>query len=260
MDYRFTDGSADPAGEADAFATETLVRFAPTAWSYSPPPGAPEPAPAREGPVTFGCFNSPNKITDTTLRLWAQVLGAVPASRLLFKGAALEEPAVQARYRERFLRCGLPVERIDLLGRTPGTAAHLACYGRVDIGLDTFPYHGTTTTCEALWMGVPVVSLAGDRHVSRVGASLLTAAGHPEWIAANASDYVKIAADLASDRVRLAALRGTLRDDLRRGPLLDHAGQGARFGAALRECWRRWCRAQATAGETRVRELVSANS
>jgi len=261
MDYRFTDGIADPAGEADAFATETLVRFAPTAWSYAPPPGAPEPAPApcaAGGPVTFGCFNSPNKLTDTTLRLWARVLAAVPESRLLFKGAALEEPAVQARYRERFVRAGLPADRLDFLGRTPGTAAHLACYGRVDIALDTFPYHGTTTTCEALWMGVPVVSLAGDRHVSRVGASLLTAAGHPEWIAAGADDYVRLAAGLAGDRARLAAIRAGLRDDLRRGPLLDAAGQGARFGAALHDCWRRWCDRR-TAATPPAHDRVSVN-
>lgn len=241
MDYRFTDAIADPPGEADALATETLVRFAPVAWCYSPPPGAPEPAPARTGPVTFGCFNSPNKVTDTTLCLWARVLAAVPDARLLFKGAALEEPARQARYRERFVRCGLPVERIDFLGRTAGTAEHLVCYGRVDVALDTFPYHGTTTTCESLWMGVPVVSLAGDRHVSRVGVSLLTAAGHPEWIAATADDYVRIATELAGDRARLAALRTTLRDDLRRSALLDHPAQAARFAAALRECWRKAC-------------------
>jgi protein O-GlcNAc transferase len=262
MDYRFTDGVADPAGEADAFATETLVRFAPTAWSYAPPPGAPGPAPApcaAGGPVTFGSFNSPSKLTDATLRLWARVLAAVPEARLLFKGAALEEPAQQVRHRERFVRAGLPAERIEFLGRTPGTAEHLACYGRVDIALDTFPYHGTTTTCEALWMGVPVVSLAGDRHVSRVGASLLTAAGHPEWIAGSADDYVRLAAGLAADRGRLAAIRAGLRDDLRRGPLLDAAGQGARFGATLRMCWRRWCEGRTTEAGA-ARGLVFVNS
>jgi predicted O-linked N-acetylglucosamine transferase (SPINDLY family) len=247
MDYRFTDAIADPPGEAEAFATEMLVRFAPVAWCYSPPPAAPEVAPARTGPVTFGCFNSPNKVTDATLRLWARVLAAVPESRLLFKGAALEDPARQARYRARFAACGLPVDRIEFLGRTAGTAEHLACYGRLDVALDTFPYHGTTTTCEALWMGVPVVSLAGDRHVSRVGASLVTAAGHPEWSATTADDYVRIAAELAGDRVRLAALRAGLREDLRRGALLDHPAQAARFADALRECWRRRCAADGAA-------------
>jgi len=244
MDCRFTDAIADPPGEADALATERLVRFAPTAWSYAPPSDAPLPesAPcARGGPVTFGCFNTPAKITDTTLAMWARLLGEVPQARLLFKGAGLDTAPVRARQVERLRRCGVPVDRVDFLSRTAGTAEHLACYGRVDIALDTFPYHGTTTTCEALWMGVPVVTRAGDRHVSRVGASLLNAIGHPEWVATNNDDYVRIAAALASDPARLESLRHTLREDLRASPLLDHAGQAARFGVALRECWQRWC-------------------
>jgi protein O-GlcNAc transferase len=120
-------------------------------------------------------------------------------------------------------------------------ADHLALYSRVDIALDSFPYHGTTTTCEALWMGVPVVSRLGDSHVSRVGASLLGAAGHPEWIARGDEDYIRIAADLASDPVRLAEIRARLRGELERSPLLDHAGQAALFGDALRACWEDWC-------------------
>lgn len=247
MDYRFTDAIVDPIGEADAFATEKLVRFAPTAWCYAPPADspAPGPAPSAQGqPVTFGCFNTPGKLTDATLALWARLLATVPGARLLFKGAGLEEPAGRERALARFVRCGLPADRIDFLGRTKTTVDHLACYGRVDIALDTFPYHGTTTTCEALWMGVPVVSRAGDRHVSRVGASLLTAVGHPEWIAQNENDYIRIASNLAAHPAQLDALRQTLRGQLLNSPLMDHASQSARFAAALRDCWQTWCARQ----------------
>ncbi len=244
MDYRFSDALADPPGEADRFATETLVRFAPTAWTYAPPADAPPTGvpPCTKGrPVTFGCFNNLTKITDGTIELWARVLAAVPDSRLLLKGRGLGDEGVRARYTARFERLGLPAARVDWLERTAGIAEHLGLYHRVDIALDTFRYHGTTTTCEALWMGVPVVTLAGDCHMARVGASLLTAAGRPEWIAADAGSYARIAAGLAADPGRLAGIRGELRECLAKSPLLDHAGQAARFGAALRDCWAAWC-------------------
>jgi predicted O-linked N-acetylglucosamine transferase (SPINDLY family) len=222
MHYRFTDATVDPVGEADALATEKLVRFAPTAWAYQPPP------------VTA-------KVTDATLALWARVLAAVPGSRLLLKGRGFGEEAVRQRYFERFAAAGLPVDRVEFLERTAKTDDHLALYGRVDISLDTFPYHGTTTTCEALWMGVPVVTLMGDRHVARVSGSLLTAIGRGEWVAQTPEDYVRIAAELAADPAKLAAIRAGLRDEVRKSPLGDHAGQSIRFAAALRQCWSTWC-------------------
>jgi protein O-GlcNAc transferase len=128
-----------------------------------------------------------------------------------------------------------------LLERTAETKAHLELYHDVDIALDTFPYHGTTTTCEALWMGVPVVALVGDRHMSRVGASLLTAIGRAEWLAHDADAYVRLASGLAGDPLRLTGIRRGLRAELQASPLLDHVGQAACFGAALRTCWREWC-------------------
>jgi protein O-GlcNAc transferase len=244
MDYRFTDAVADPVGEADRFATERLVRFAPTAWTYAAPPDAPavnvRPS-SPDTPVTFGCFNNLAKLTDAMLAAWAKVLHGVPGSRLWLKGSGLGDRATRAGYLERFARLGLPAERITLLDRTAETASHLAMYHEVDVALDTFPYHGTTTTCEALWMGVPVVTLAGDRHMSRVGASLLTAIGHAEWIAASADDYVRIATDLALDRGRLGAIRAGLRQEITRSPLGDHRAQADLFGAALRSCWKKWC-------------------
>ncbi len=254
MDYRFTDAIADPAPAADAFATETLVRFAPTAWSYEPPEDAPEVAISpcfAKGFVTFGCFNNLAKVTDRMLRLWGRILRAVPEARFCLKGRGFEDAAVRARYEERFVRCGLPPERVDLVERTPGPSEHLALYGGVDIALDTAPYHGTTTTCEALWMGVPVVTLVGEQHMSRVGASLLAAVGHAEWCAADEDAYVRIASELARDHFSLATTRAGLRGEMLASALLDHAGQAARFGAALRRCWEDWCdTAREHAGES----------
>lgn len=251
MDYRFTDGIADPEGEADAFATERLVRFAPTAWTYQAPQGAPacQPPPCTGGaPVTFGCFNHPAKITGQMLGTWAAILARVPGSRLLLKGRGFSQTAARERYLECFSRHGVSADRVHFAERTQGTLEHLAMYHRVDIALDTFPYHGTTTTCEALWMGLPVVSLRGDRHLARVGTSLLSAIGHPEWIASDVDEYVRIAVGLAEDPARLAAHRAGLRGEIAASPLGDHAGQTARFAAALRDCWRAWVESQEAPG------------
>lgn len=248
VDYRFTDALADPEGEADAFATEQLVRFAPTAWTYQPPAEAPAVAPApclANGYVTFGSFNDIAKITDRMLEIWSRILARVAGSRLRLKGRGLEEAPVRAALLERVVRAGIAADRVELLERTSDTESHLAQYHGMDVALDTFPYHGTTTTCEALWMGVPVVSLLGDRHVARVGVSLLTAAGHPGWSTTSAEAYVQAAAMLAADPAALAAVRLGLRDDLKRGPLLDHRAQSVRFAAALRTCWTRWSKRRA---------------
>ncbi len=244
IDYRFTDALADPIGEADAFATEMLVRFAPTAWSYSPPGDAPDVAPLpalNSGVVTFGCFNDLAKITDSALMAWGRVLAAVPGARLRLKGAGLGETATRARMERRMADAGIALERVELLERTPDVRSHLALYHGIDIALDAFPYNGTTTTCEALWMGVPVVTLRGDRHVARVGASLTTAIGRSDWIAEDVDGYVQLAAAWARRLPELAALRAGLRDNMVRSSLLDHAGQAERLGAALRGCWTKWC-------------------
>ena len=235
MDFRFTDAVADPPGDADRWHTETLVRFAPTAWAYAPPPEAPAvaPPPAAAGvPFTFGSFNNIAKLNDPTLRMWREVLEAVPGSRLLLKGLRLEE----APLRDRLAAAGCAPDRVICLPPAASVRDHLDTYARVDVALDPHPYNGTTTTCEALWMGVPVVTLRGDRHAARVGTSLVTAVGHPEWSAASPADYVHLAAGLATDPVRLAGLRAGLRGAMLAGPLLDHAGQAARFGRAIEDC------------------------
>lgn len=246
MDFRLVDAVTDPLHDSDSLHTEKLVRFAPVAWSYLPPSEALEPAnrPCTTGaPVTFGCFNNFAKVTDAALAAWARLLAAVPGSRLRLKATGLGEPAVAGLVRERLVRAGLDPLRVELFERTASVAEHLALYHGIDVALDTFPYHGTTTTCEALWMGVPVVTLAGDRHAARVGASLLKTVGHPEWIAPSWDDYVRIAAELVSQPAALNCAGHKLRDRMRSSPLMDHAGQGARFGAALRDCWVKWCAA-----------------
>ena len=246
MDYRFVDAITDPVGAADRFHTETLVRFAPTAWAYSAPVESPPPSPPpslARGTVTFGSFNNFSKVTDETLGLWGRLLATVPGSRLLLKSTGLSDPGIAAQVQARLQHAGLPAERVELAGFKNTTAEHLAAYARIDIALDTHPYNGTTTTCEALWMGVPVVTMQGDRHAARVGASLLQAVGHPEWIAANQESYLAVATGLASDPARLTALRRTLRQELQHSVLLDHSGQAVRFGTALRACWRQWCAA-----------------
>jgi predicted O-linked N-acetylglucosamine transferase (SPINDLY family) len=245
MDYRFSDAIADPEGGADLWHTEELVRFAPTAWTYEPPADMPETPPlpcADGGPVTFGSFNALSKVTARTLHLWRDVLAAVPNSRLMLKSFGLDFTT----WKSRLAAHGIEPHRVSLLPPTRSVAEHLACYAGIDVALDPFPYQGTTTTCEALWMGRPVVTLCGDRHASRVGASLLTAVGHPEWIASNASFYVHIAAGLARDPGRLGEISRALRGRAAASPLGDHRGQAARFGRALRGCWQARC-ARATA-------------
>ncbi|OAM88609.1 tetratricopeptide repeat protein [Termitidicoccus mucosus] len=240
MDYRLTDAIADPPGDADRRHTEKLVRFSSTAWAYQPPATAPEPVPppaASGRPITFGCFNNPVKFTDRMFAVWAELLAAIPDSRLLIKGRDLQDKDVRRRMLARMEKAGLPSTRIDMLDRTASTRSHLDLYAGIDIALDTFPYHGTTTTCEALWMGRPVVTLAGDRHAARVGCSLLAAIGHSEWIAETPADYVRIAARLASDHETLRQISTGLRDDMRRSALMDHPGQSARFADALAQCW-----------------------
>lgn len=238
MDFRFVDATTDPGADDDARHTEKLIRFSPCAWTYEPPSHAPEPSRVGDERFTFGSFNNLAKLSPFTLRLWSKILQATPDSRLLLKGHGLENGLARSVMTQRIRDAGIELARVHLLGRTPDVGSHLEVYRHVDIALDAFPYHGTTTTCEALWMGVPVITRVGDRHASRVGASLLQAIGHPEWIARDDEKYVAAAIELARNPEARQRLRTQLRADMRGSVLLDHAAQAARFGEALRECWR----------------------
>jgi len=235
--WRVVDSVTDPPG-SEAACTERLLRLDPCFLCYRPPDDAPEPSMPEEGaPITFGSFNNSSKVSPRTARLWSAVLAACPGSRILLKSMTLADPDVRAAVEKRLVDAGIAAERIELVGATASRAEHLALYSRVHVALDTVPYNGTTTTCEALWMGVPVIALSGDRHAARVSESLLRAAGHPEWVAGTEPAYVDLAAGVARDRARLAEARRLLRDQLRGSPLVDAEAYGARFRAALRHAW-----------------------
>lgn len=239
IDYRITDGIADPAGE-DAYYSEMLLRLDGCFLCYQPHPDTPEVAPLpalSNGHVTFGSFNNFSKINPGVLHLWSEVLKQVPCSRLLLKCPALTDAEVRERVSAALAELGIGAERVDLLGHTRSRQEHLALYARVDIALDTFPYNGTTTTCEALWMGVPVLSLVGKHHAGRVGASLLSAAGLADWLADTPDSFVATAQARAADLAGLRALREGLRSRLAGASLCDAAGFVRRFDDALSQAW-----------------------
>jgi predicted O-linked N-acetylglucosamine transferase (SPINDLY family) len=224
IDFRLTDAISDPVGETDSFYAEKLIRL-PTAFSiYQPDDDAPAVTPlpaAARGAITFGSFNNFAKMSPPVVALWARLLRALPDSRLILKSRGLADPEIAARIRADFASIGVAPARIELDGRELSVAEHLSLYREIDIALDPFPYNGTTTTCEALWMGVPVLTLAGRTHVSRVGASLLTHAGLTDWIATTPDDFVARAVAATHDLPRLAELRRTLREQLRASPACD---------------------------------------
>ena len=244
MDYRIVDPITDPPGLADSWSQEKLVRLEGGFLCYGPPADAPEisaPPCLVAGSVTFGSFNNPPKLSDPTIAAWSRLLEAVPDSRLLLKGRPFADARARALLETRFAAHGIGPERLMLKAWIDTTGGHLGAYAQVDIALDPFPYNGTTTTCEALLMGVPVVTLMGDRHAGRVGTSLLTRVGLEQMIAPDEAAYVEIAARLAADPARLADLRQALRPRLLASSLCD----GKRFTPALetayRRMWKRWC-------------------
>ena len=237
MDARLTDSVADPEGEADRLYTERLFRLDTGFLLYEPPPAPdvePSPPGAGTGP-TFGSFNNVAKQTGAVIHVWAELLGAVPSARLILKHRSFGDPGTRQRYRRKFAEAGVTPDRVTLMPPTRTIREHLEIYNQVSVALDPFPYNGTTTTCEALWMGVPVVTLAGDRHSSRVGASILSRVGLTDLIADTPAAYIERAAALAADRERLTDLRKTLRDRMRGSPLMD----GPAFARGVEGVFRR---------------------
>jgi protein O-GlcNAc transferase len=254
IDYRLVDAVTDPVGEADAWASETLVRLEGGFLCYGGLKGAPEPAAPpclKTGTVTFGSFNNPTKVSAATFDAWATLLGRLPQARLLLKGKQFADGATRALFLARLGERGVVAERVELLAWVPDATAHLAVYDRVDIALDPFPYNGTTTTCESLWMGVPVVTLRGDRHAGRVGASLLDQVGLTDLIANSVEEYVEIALALAGNPERLGDLRRSLRPRLAASPLCDGRAFAHKIEATFRHLWRLWCEAPAEPRQAR---------
>jgi protein O-GlcNAc transferase len=239
MDLRITDAVADPAPQADALYSERLVRIDGGFLCYQPPDDSPPVAPAVNAAdrVVFGSFNNIAKLNAGTVRMWSEILDAVPGARLVLKSASLNYAETADRVLEAFEHCGIAAGRVEVRGWIAQRGQHLGMYEGIDIALDTFPYNGTTTTCEALWMGVPVVTRAGDVHMARVGASLLHAAGLDALVARGARDYVDRAVALARDEARRRELRATLRERLAASALLDHAGFTRKLERVYREAW-----------------------
>jgi len=242
IDYRITDAIADPLGTTESLHAEQLLRLPTCVWCYRPDHHAP-PVNDRTGhPITFGSCNRVAKITPRMVKLWSRIVREIPDARLLIKSEGLHEPAARKRLLTLFSEQGLFEDRIELLGRLATPAEHLGLYNRIHIALDTYPYGGTTTTCEALWMGTPVITLAGRSHASRVGASLLTQLGMTHLIAENEEQYFQAATAIAADPSRLADLHQTLRPRMAASPLMDAKRFASEIGHALRQSWQQWCR------------------
>lgn len=239
MDYRISDPHLDPP-DNDTFSTERTIRLPHCFWCYEPHEIAPDVSalPAQlNGFITFGSFNNFSKVTEPTLRLWAELLRGVPRSRLLLHTLEGEH---RQRVRAIFASAGVSPDRLEFVGFQP-MDAFFRLHHRIDIALDPFPYGGGTTTCDALWMGVPVVTLAGQTAVGRAGVSLLSNVGLPELIARTAEEYVAIARGLASDLPRLAELRATLRHRTSASPLMDAPRFATDMLDAYRAGWQEWC-------------------
>jgi protein O-GlcNAc transferase len=243
IDYLIVDPILAPPGEQAPFVEKPLrlegCYLAYTGPAYAPPV-SPLPALTHRH-ITFGCFNTLSKVTGDVVKLWARLLHRVPLSRLILKNSILDDGHSRQLYWEAFAREGIHRHRVDLLGSSPHRDL-LAAYQHIDIALDTFPYNGGTTTCEALWMGIPVITQAGGRFVSRVGATILTNAGFPAWVTHSPEDYIEQAAALAADPAALAEIRASLRDRIQRSTLGDTAQFTRRWEHALRMVWHDWIR------------------
>ncbi len=242
IDFIIADRHVIPEEDRTLY-TERPVRLPHSYLCYSPPAYAPEenglPA-QRNGHITFGSFNNIAKVSLTAIETWSKVLREVPDSRLCVKASVLDVQALKGKYLEFFAMNGIGEDRIDVAGRSPNHRELLVGYGNIDIALDTFPYAGTTTTAEALWMGVPVVTLAAGAFVGRVGGSLLSTVGLSEFVARTSDEYIAIAAALAGDRERLVGLRSTLRRKMKESPLCDGKTFTRDLEGLYRGMWRQW--------------------
>lgn len=241
IDYRITDRHADPEGVADAYYSERLLRLPDSLCCYRPAADMPEPSvlPALlRGYLTFGSFNNFNKIDQGTLALWAELLRALPTARLMM----LTVPAGEIRLRlERsFAELGIDSQRLEFYGRLPA-ADYYRKFQEVDIAIDPVSVSGGTTTCESLWMGVPVMSLVGERFITRVSYSFLHTAGLADFATGSPKEFVRIATHLADNLPLLAEIRAGLREHLVTSPLIDEVGFTRNLENLYREIWGKWC-------------------
>ena len=250
MDYRITDAVLDPPEAGPLPFSEQPLRLPRCWWSFAvPPPVVPipevvQPPCLASGVVSFGSLNNFVKVNEGLRELWAQLVASVPGSRLLLH---IKETRARLGLLEFFAERGVASDRISLIGYQNGPD-YMATYGQIDIALDTSPFAGGTTSFDALWMGVPLVTLAGERSSSRGGASILTSLGRPDWIARSPEEYIAIAQRLAADPQGLAAIRSGLRAELQASPLMDNAGFTRELEALYRQAWEQGSRSGAAPG------------
>jgi predicted O-linked N-acetylglucosamine transferase (SPINDLY family) len=238
IDWLVADAVVAPPGSESLFS-EQVLRLPGSVFCYAPEADYPYPAYGQahaERPLTFGSFNNVPKLTPHTLRLWAQVLQQVPGARLLLKAPSFKDLGAVEVFTQRFAALGIPAERLEFRGPV-GLTDMMAEYADVDIALDTLPYNGGTTSLQAMWMGVPVVALAGHNFVSRMGASFMSAAGLTDWVAATDDEYVQIAVTKARDRQALLKLKQGLRERLQACPAWSIDQYTRDFEGALRQMW-----------------------
>lgn len=244
MDYKIVDHYTDPEGMTEQFYSEQLIRMPQSFLCYLPYEESPDvgPLPALTNDwTTFGSFNNFSKVSTDILKVWSGILRELPQSRLMLKSQALTVKTARSRVIDILEKEGISSDRVEFMSFEPSIKKHLDLYNRIDIALDTFPYHGTTTTCEALWMGVPVITLAGNAHVSRVGVSLLSNVGLPELIASTSEEYIAKAVNLANAPDKLKTLRERLRQMTKNSPLTDQKRFAAYLEQIYHEIWNKWC-------------------
>ena len=243
IDWRITDRHVDPA-KHDAHYSEKLLHLPESLFCYAAddqPPVSNKAPVERNGFVTFGSLNNFSKINDRLLRCWANILTAVPDARMVIKGRGLADPWLRQRVLKIFADKNIAEERLDLFDHLANKQDHLSLFGKIDVMLDSFPYSGATTVCEALWMGVPTITIAGDRYVSRMATSILNTIGHDDLVAKDEQQYTDLASTLAKSPERIASYRRSLRQRAAASPLADQKRFVTAMEDDIRHVWCYWC-------------------
>ena len=244
IEHRFVDEYTDPPGVSDKRSAEKLVRLDGGFHCYEPPPDTPpvsELHAKKTNSITFGSFNNTSKVTEEVIRVWSRILKEIPDSKIILKSLQLADENVCKRYMDEFIKNGCFSSQVKLISYCSNLQEHFKLYENIDIGLDPFPYNGTTTTFEALWMGVPVLTLEGDRHCGRVGFSILKGLGMNDFIAGDIDDYVSRAVSISADIDRLELIRKELRPRLKKSDFCNKEKFALKFEEGLTSIWEQWC-------------------
>ena len=244
IDYRITDAIADPVGASDKLNSEVLLRLKDGFLCYQGDESFPLPEQIpydKNGFITFGSFNNYVKVTPEVINVWSEILKTVPDSKLIIKSNQLSDKITSQSCKALFKKNGIESNRLTLLGFLPNPNDHMTYYSKVDIGLDPFPYNGTTTTFEALWMGVPSITFSGNSHAARVGASILFRIDLQSYIAHNLEDYVALAKTKAHELDELRTLRATIRSAMKHSVLCDEKHFTQEMESTFKTIWKKFC-------------------